>query len=110
MPFCWASGNSGSAAYNYTVQAQSEAVVYNRNHPSVIAWSLGNESPWLKNFQDSLSHYIRKLDNTRSFMFDGGQGQTVPPLNITSEHYPGLPGPHQSASSAWPVLYGEYAQ
>ena len=26
MPFCWASGNSGELALNYTVQAQREAV------------------------------------------------------------------------------------
>jgi beta-galactosidase/beta-glucuronidase len=36
MPFCWASGNVGGAALNYTVQAQREAMVFNRNHPSVI--------------------------------------------------------------------------
>ncbi len=42
-PFCWASGNSGEAAFNYTVQAQREAMVFNRNHPSVIMceWASG---------------------------------------------------------------------
>ena len=44
MPFCWASGNTGSLDFNYTVQAQREAMVHNRNHPSVIHWSLGNVS------------------------------------------------------------------
>ena len=47
MPFCWASGNAGGFDFNYTVQAQREAMVFNRNHPSVIHWSLGNVRPFL---------------------------------------------------------------
>ena len=50
MPFCWADGNTGGLDFNYTVQAQREAMVFNRNHPSVIHWSLGNVrfevTPW----------------------------------------------------------------
>lgn len=75
MPFCWASGDTGAADFNYTVQAQREAIVYNRNHPSVIHWSLGNESPWIINFADSLRYYLRAIDSTRPFMFDGGSQQ-----------------------------------
>ncbi len=55
MPFCWASGNVGQAALDYTVQAQLETVLLYRSHPSVVAWSLGNESPWTANFAMSLS-------------------------------------------------------
>ena len=33
----------------------SEAVHYNRHHPSVIAWSLANESPWTPTFTISLN-------------------------------------------------------
>lgn len=95
MPFCWASGNSGSAAFNYTVQAQREAMVFNRNHPSVIMWSLGNESPWTTNFNSSLADFLREIDSTRLFMFDGGDGQAVPPLNVISVHYPSFDGPGQ---------------
>jgi len=44
MPFCWAGDDTGPFDFNYTVQAQREAMVFNRNHPSVIHWSLGNVS------------------------------------------------------------------
>lgn len=50
-------------------------MVFNRNHPSVIHWSLGNESPWLQNFALSLQDYLREVDSTRPFMFDGGSQQ-----------------------------------
>lgn len=109
MPFCWASTNVGPAQLNYTVQAQLEAVTFNRNHPSVIAWSLANESPWLKNFNTSLAEYVRRADSSRPFMFDGGQGQAVPPLDIITSHYPGLPGPARFGNLSYPVSFGEYA-
>ena len=108
MPFCWASGNSGPAAFNYTVQAQREAIVANRNHPSVIHWSLGNESPWTPNFARALQQYLRELDGTRLFMFDGGEQQPVPPLDILSVHYPSFDGPGQYANGSQPTLFGEY--
>jgi beta-galactosidase len=109
MPFCWASANSGGAALNYTVQAQREAMVFNRNHPSVIHWSLGNESPWNGNFAESLATFLREVDSTRPFMFDGGDGQTVPPLDLVSVHYPSFSNVPDYANGAWPTLFGEYA-
>lgn len=109
MPFCWASGNSGEAAFNYTVQAQREAIVANRNHPSVIHWSLGNESPWTANFARSLQQFLRELDGTRPFMFDGGEQQPIPPLDILSVHYPSFDGPATYANGSQPTLFGEYA-
>ena len=109
MPFCWASHNTGEAAFNYTVQAQREAMVFNRNHPSVIAWSLGNESPWTSNFNASLALYLREVDSTRPFMFDGGDSQPVPPLDIVSVHYPDFSGPGRYANGSNPTLFGEYA-
>ena len=109
MPFCWASGNTGSADFNYTVQAQREAMVFNRNHPSVIHWSLGNESPWLTNFDSSLKDYLLEIDSTRPFMFDGGSQQPIPPLQILSVHYPSFDGPGDYANGTQPTLFGEYA-
>ena len=109
MPFCWASSNAGEAAFNYTVQAQREAMVANRNFASVIFWSLGNESPWNVNFNRSLGEYLREIDSTRPFMFDGGEEQPVPPLDILSVHYPSFDGPAQYANGSQPTLFGEYA-
>ena len=62
MPFCWANSNQGQLAFNYTVQAQMEAVLFNRNHPSVIAFSLGNESPWTSNFNSTSILFIKFIN------------------------------------------------
>ncbi len=41
-----------------------------KNHPSIIFWSLGNESGWGKNFA-LVSDYIRRYDPTRPISYDG---------------------------------------
>ena len=111
MPFCWAGGNRGASALEYTIQAQSESVLFNRNHVSVTFWSLANESPWDTNFQLSLRHFIRALDSSRPFAFDGGQGQTFHvdggDLDIETRHYPGFG--INVPSSDHPISFGEYA-
>ena len=111
MPFCWAGGNKGATALEYTIQAQSESVIFNRNHVSVTFWSLANESPWNTNFHLSLRHFIRALDPSRPFAFDGGQGQTFRvdggDLDIETRHYPGF-GIDVRASDH-PISFGEYA-
>jgi hypothetical protein len=109
MPFVWASDDAGGEAFNYTVQAQREAMVFNRNHPSVICWSLANESPFNANFARSLREYLRELDATRLFMFDGGSGQAAPPLDLLTVHYPDFAAAEQYANAVTPTLFGEYA-
>lgn len=41
-----------------------------KNHPSIIFWSLGNESGWGQNFA-VMSDYIRRFDPTRPISYDG---------------------------------------
>ncbi len=41
-----------------------------KNHPSIIFWSLGNESGWGQNFALA-SDYIRRFDPTRPISYDG---------------------------------------
>ncbi|KAA3661357.1 MAG: DUF4981 domain-containing protein [Calditrichaeota bacterium] len=41
-----------------------------KNHPSIIFWSLGNESGWGQNFA-LMSDYIRRFDPTRLISYDG---------------------------------------
>ncbi len=41
-----------------------------KNHPSIIFWSLGNESGWGYNFA-VVSDYIRRYDPTRPISYDG---------------------------------------
>ncbi|WP_162555721.1 glycoside hydrolase family 2 TIM barrel-domain containing protein [Reichenbachiella versicolor] len=41
-----------------------------KNHPSIIFWSLGNESGWGQNFA-LMSDYIRRFDPSRPISYDG---------------------------------------
>lgn len=41
-----------------------------KNHPSIIFWSLGNESGWGQNFA-LMSDYIKRYDPTRLISYDG---------------------------------------
>ena len=112
MPFCWARGNIGQDSLDYTIQAQLESVVQFRSHPSVIVWSLGNESPWSpstpSNFNVSLQHYVKRLDLTRPFLFDGGSGDEHD-VDIWTVHYPGLRfNATTYQQNPKPTLFGEY--
>ncbi|WP_290431954.1 glycoside hydrolase family 2 TIM barrel-domain containing protein, partial [Muribaculum intestinale] len=56
-----------------------------KNHPSVIIWSLGNETSNGKNFIDSY-HWIKKRDNTRPVQFEqAGEGENT---DIVCPMYP----------------------
>lgn len=65
-------------------------VIRDRNHPSVIMWSLGNESGYGPNFA-TCSQWIRDFDPTRPIHYEGAQGdngndpQTV---DVISRFYP----------------------
>lgn len=47
----------------------------NRNHPSIIIWSLGNESGYGAN-HDALYHWLKKTDPSRPVQYEGGGGNS----------------------------------
>jgi hypothetical protein len=107
----------------------AEMIERDRSHPSVIIWSLGNESNWGTNVLKE-AEYARAEDTSRPLMFSWSH--LVPPdlqkkvFDIYSFHYPSyrrgmadggpLPGGDLEKnrewggeSSAFPVLHDEYA-
>ena len=97
--------------YPYILQANMETIHFNRNHPSVLFWSMANESYWNREFAQ-IQEYVSKADTTRPHTFHdqayGGfnnQGSTAPIANI---HYPGPDGYKVAARSDRPMTYGEY--
>ena len=48
-------------------------VIRDRNHPSVIMWSLGNEAGWGTNFAATAA-WIHEYDPTRPVHYEGAQG------------------------------------
>lgn len=97
--------------YPYVLQVNMEMIQFYRNHPSIIFWSMTNESYWNKEFAQ-VQVYMEKADPTRPLTFHdqgyGGfnnQGSTAPISNI---HYPGPDGYKVAAKSDRPMTYGEY--
>lgn len=50
-------------------------VLRDLNHPSIILWSLGNESGYGRN-HDALYHWVKAFDPTRPVQYEGGGANT----------------------------------
>lgn len=83
-----------SAAFTprYLGQLQ-EMVNQHRSHPSVLFWSIGNESVYGRNFQASWD-WLKAADKTRPviFSYPGTAPAGKPIYDILSMHYPGWDG------------------
>jgi len=86
----------------------AEMIERDRSHPSVIIWSLGNESRWGSNFQKE-HDYAKHEDPSRPIIFSYPQSvpQGVDCYDLLSEHYPKFDG--DLTSKDIPKLNDEYA-
>jgi len=101
-PFCWAPGTGNQ---NLVLLQSAEMVLTYRNHPSVLFWSLANESKWGQDFMDS-SKLVRQLDPTRPQTFNNPGDQKF--TEIANLHYPGHGGPEAGRGNARnPIYLGE---
>lgn len=86
------SQNDSAFTNRYLFQLQ-EMVTSLRNHPSILFWSIGNESVYGTNFQLSYD-WMKATDPTRPVIFS--YPGTVPAekkaYDIVSMHYPGVDG------------------
>ena len=81
-----ASDPSWAAAFMDRAQ---RVVMRDRNHPSVIFWSLGNESGYGPNFA-AMSAWIHEYDPTRLVHYEGAQGadgNDPAAVDVTSRFY-----------------------
>ena len=76
-----ASAPSWAAAWMDRTQ---RLVVRDRNHPSVILWSLGNEAGWGSNFAMTAA-WIHEYDPTRLVHYEGAQGDGDPSSPTASD-------------------------
>lgn len=96
---------------NYTsryVNQFAEMIERDRSHPSVIIWSLGNESKWGSNFAKGYA-YAKQEDPTRPLIFSYPEEvpEGIKAYDIVSKHYPNFDENLQSADM--PKLNDEYA-
>lgn len=96
----------------YMVSANVEKIIAQRNHPSIIIWSLGNESRWSP-LWDEVNQVVKMLDPTRPTTFHdqcwGGFNNARSKADIAVYHYPGINGGAACDTMKRPVLFGEYA-
>ena len=59
-------------------------VIRDRNHPSIIFWSLGNESGTGPNHA-AMAGWVKEYDPTRCIHYEGAQGQPMSPLYVPLE-------------------------
>lgn len=89
-----------------------ESIAFNFNHPSIIMWSLANESAWSELWAETLASVLA-ADPSRPATFHdqcwgsyNNLGSNAPVANM---HYPGPRFWSQTASQTRAVLFGEYA-
>lgn len=87
-----------------------EMIAFSRNHPSVIIWSIANESNFEKSrgFRDCYT-YIKQTDRTRPVIFSYPDTVKSKPLpyDIYSKHYAKVTS--KLGKSDMPILHDEFA-
>lgn len=110
-PFCWAHNTNVPEDMHDAVLVNQhvEMVNLNRSHPSVIMWSLGNESLKYAEYFKKAGEVVKQMDPTRPRIFsqwgpDADNGE----LEVTNHHYPGPTGPDKYRNSKRPVTFDEF--
>lgn len=91
--------------------ANVDNVMSYKKHPSVIFWSLGNESMWSPIWVE-VNKTVKELDKSRPTSFHdqtwGGFNNAGSKADIANYHYPGIDGPAATDTMSRPTLFGEY--
>ena len=109
----WEKWNYLNAQYlPYMVRANMDNILAGRQHPSVIIWSLGNESRWSP-LWERVNIEAKKLDSSRPTSFHdqcwGGFNNAGSKADLANYHYPGFNGPAAcEKDKTRPTLFGEY--
>ena len=111
-PFCWEKGANDAIHRELTLRQTAEAIKRDRNNPSVLYWSRGNESAWGRNFELA-AKMVRELDPTRPQTFEwmnSSLNETdIGQCEIGAVHYPGFNGPKLAkGQTKRPIFMGEY--
>ncbi|MFQ5809052.1 MAG: glycoside hydrolase family 2 TIM barrel-domain containing protein, partial [Armatimonadota bacterium] len=74
--------------YGAFLQRTQEMLTRDKNHPSVIVWSLGNENPYSDNHRRLIEH-CRLHDPTRPVVITSQGTRPASDTTLLSWHYPG---------------------
>jgi len=121
-PLCWVGHGANptwqsadphdDANFAYIQQSILEMIQRDRSHPSVILWSMANESAWGRNWHFANAN-AAAADSTRPRSFHdqcygGYNNYGSAEMPVANFHYPGPKGSERSAGIERPLLFGEY--
>ncbi|MBM4062738.1 MAG: hypothetical protein FJ265_16835, partial [Planctomycetes bacterium] len=118
---CWVQHGANSAwgtldhedpaLFPHLLRANLANLAANRGHPSVVLWSLANESRWSPLFAE-VNRRVKDADPTRPTAFHdqcwGDYNNARSTADVAVYHYPGENGPARCDQQDRPVLFGEY--
>lgn len=110
-PFCWAHETKvpENKKFKALIQPELEMVNAFRSNPSVLMWSLGNESDIYRDYFAKSAELIRAIDPGRPRNFsDGAPDGDENELEIGNQHYPGPEGPAKFQRYKRPIVFDEY--
>ncbi|MGQ7868839.1 glycoside hydrolase family 2 protein [Sunxiuqinia sp. sy24] len=110
-PFCWAGKKpvNNSNYFEAIVQPILEMVELNKSHPSVLHWSIANESYDFNELFKEAADLVKEADPSRPRIFSqygpDGDGEY---LELANHHYPGPGGPDKYKNHKRPITFDEY--
>lgn len=110
-PFCWAKKDyvNDDNYFEAVLQPTLEMVERDKSHPSILFWSLGNESFHFEELFKTSADLVKKADPTRPRIFSQwGEQADKCYLEIGNNHYPGPPGPTKFQKNKRPVIFDEF--
>jgi beta-galactosidase len=110
-PFCWVAPAKDLSDLEAILHTTSSMIDYNHAHPSVIMWSLANESHWSGLFEES-NKLSKKLDPTRpttfqTFLDQSSAEEDLVTCDIMNRHYPKMPFDELLKTDPRPLMIGE---
>ncbi len=110
-PFCWVGELPDTQTNLLAVLTSTSAMIdYHHSHPSVIVWSIANESYFNQQFYCS-AKMCKELDPTRPTTFNNPDSDAALIGGITdiaNVHYPAWPYDGEFARDSRPIYLGEY--
>lgn len=96
----------------YMLYANIERISASKNHPSIIIWSIANESRWSP-LWERVNQVVKEIDPSRPTTFHdqcwGGFNNAGSKADIAVYHYPNAMGPAKcDENTERPTLFGEY--
>jgi hypothetical protein len=104
-PFCFVGSYGDLSHLREVLPATSAMIDYYHSHPSVMIWSLANESS-PNAFWRVSREMVMKLDPTRPTTLNEFESQPI--ADIKNMHYPPMPYDEQVKDDPRPILLDEY--